>query len=63
MANSYEKITLQFQSLTDSTRLQILSMLVDDELCAWELLEELQISQSTLSYHMKLLADAELVFA
>lgn len=63
MADTYEKITLQFQSLTDSTRLQILRMLVEDELCACELLEKLNISQSTLSYHMKLLVDGGLVLA
>ncbi|MCI5648560.1 MAG: metalloregulator ArsR/SmtB family transcription factor [Fusicatenibacter sp.] len=36
-------------------------MLRSGEKCACKLLEELQISQSTLSHHMKILCDAGIV--
>ena len=38
-----------------------LRMLQEGERCACELLDELQIGQSTLSHHMKILCDSELV--
>ena len=45
----------------DENRLQILEMLRGGEKCACVLLEDLQISQSTLSHHMKILCDAGIV--
>ena len=50
-----------FKALSDENRLAILSLLNDGEKCACKLLEGLQISQSTLSHHMKILCDAGLV--
>lgn len=50
-----------FKALSDENRLAILSLLSDGEKCACKLLEGLQISQSTLSHHMKILCDAGLV--
>ncbi|MGP6147335.1 ArsR/SmtB family transcription factor [Jeotgalibaca sp. A122] len=55
---SYAKV---FKVLSDETRLQIMDMLGNEELCACELLEEFSISQPTLSYHMKLLCESGLV--
>ena len=49
------------KALGDSNRLQIVQMLSDGEKCACRLLEELNITQPTLSHHMKLLTDLELV--
>ena len=37
------------------------SFLRDGELCACELIERLDIGQSTLSYHMKILCDSGIV--
>lgn len=39
----------------------IVDMLRIGEKCACELLEDLHISQSTLSHHMKILCDSEIV--
>lgn len=50
-----------FKALADQNRLQILELLQTGEKCACILLDELDIAQSTLSHHMKLLVDARLV--
>ena len=50
-----------FKALGDSTRLQIVEMLSDGELCACKILEQLNITQPTLSHHMKILCDCGLV--
>ena len=50
-----------FKAIGDENRLRILSLLRSGERCACKLLEDMHISQSTLSHHMKLLCDAELV--
>lgn len=50
-----------FKALGDSTRLKIIEMLSCGELCACDILESFQITQSTLSYHMKILTDCGLV--
>ncbi len=50
-----------FKALSDENRIRILKMLRSGEKCACKLLEELNISQPTLSHHMKLLCDAGIV--
>ena len=50
-----------FKALADENRLQILTLLKKGELCACHLLEELNITQPTLSHHMKLLCDSGIV--
>lgn len=52
-----------FKALSDEKRLIILELLKSGEKCACKLLEELEIGQSTLSHHMKVLCDAGLVTA
>jgi ArsR family transcriptional regulator len=47
--------------LGDKTRLHILSLLKEDELCVCELVEILQISQPAVSQHMRKLKTAKLV--
>lgn len=49
--------------LSDPTRLKIVDMLSCGEMCACDLLEHLEISQSTLSYHMKALTGCRFVRA
>lgn len=56
-----KQLLLIFKCLSDSSRLKILNYLGDGELCACELLEYLNISQSTLSYHMKTMLSCGLV--
>ena len=50
-----------FKALSDENRIRILKILHSGEKCACKLLEELNIRQSTLSHHMKILCDAGLV--
>lgn len=62
MINYVEYVPV-FKALSDETRLKIIDMLSCGELCACEILEAFSITQSTLSYHMKILADCGLVNA
>lgn len=50
-----------FKAFCDVNRLQILEILRTGEKCACKLLEELNISQSTLSHHMKILCESGIV--
>ena len=52
-----------FRAFCDETRLMILSLLQRGEKCACVLLEEVPVSQSTLSHHMKTLVDSSIVTA
>jgi len=49
------------KALGDTNRLQILQLLFNGEMCACDLLEHFDLSQPTLSYHMKILTDCALV--
>lgn len=63
MKPAYAEYSFTFKALSDSTRLQILDILSCGELCACDILETFQITQPTLSYHMKILVDSSLVKA
>jgi len=52
-----------FKAFSDERRVEILKLLVRGEKCACKLLEEFDITQPTLSHHMKLLCDAGIVSA
>ena len=56
-------LALVFKAVSDETRLRIVDMLRGDELCACDILEEFEITQPTLSYHMKILTECGLVKA
>ncbi len=49
------------KALSDRNRLRIVEMLSGGELCACRLLEELDITQPTLSHHMSILCRSGLV--
>lgn len=49
------------RALGDENRLQILDLLKEKELCNVELLQSVNIVQSTLSHHIKILAEAGIV--
>lgn len=51
-----------FKALCDENRIRILTLLKNGEKCACRLLEELSVTQPTLSHHMKILCDCGLVF-
>ncbi|ASM34984.1 cadmium efflux system accessory protein [Campylobacter sputorum subsp. bubulus] len=50
-----------FKAFCDPNRLKILDILCSGEKCACVLLEELDIKQPSLSHHMKILCDANIV--
>lgn len=52
-----------FKAFCDENRLQILDLLQSGEKCACVLLEQLNIGQSTLSHHMKILVQSGIVSA
>ena len=58
---SYENVAKIFKAFCDPNRLLILEVLKDGEQCACKLLEKLNIGQPTLSHHMKILCDSEVV--
>ena len=56
-----KQMTVIFKAFCDENRIQILKLLQGGERCACELLEELSLSQPTLSHHMKILCDSGVV--
>ena len=61
MLGEYMEYALFFKALSDTNRLMIVDMLSCGELCACVILEKFQITQPTLSYHMKTLCECGLV--
>ncbi len=61
LINQQEQIAEKFRALGDENRILIITILKTGERCANEILEELDITQPTLSHHMKILCESELV--
>jgi ArsR family transcriptional regulator len=62
MATTDVEATLRlFRALGDETRLRLLAQLHGGEQCVCDLTDELEASQSRLSFHLKTLKDAGLV--
>lgn len=61
MKYDYAKYIPLLKSLSDETRLKIVDMLSCGELCACKILEQFNITQPTLSYHMKILTESGIV--
>lgn len=61
MEKYYSEHVPVLKAMSDESRLMIIDMLSCGEMCACDLLEELSISQSTLSYHMKILTSCGLI--
>ena len=57
----YERNVKVFKAFSDENRLMILNLLRSGEKCACVILEELDIAQSTLSHHMKILCESGIV--
>ncbi|MFV0499577.1 MAG: ArsR/SmtB family transcription factor [Bacilli bacterium] len=56
-----KKISNLFKVYSDKNRIEIAQLLMKEEKCACELLNDLKISQPTLSHHMKILIDNDAV--
>lgn len=61
MATIYEKRAKVFKAFCDENRLRILELLQSGEKCACVLIEKMEIGQSALSYHMKILVESGVV--
>lgn len=61
MKHNYAQYVPIFKALADETRLKIIDMLSCGEMCACDILDFFNITQPTLSYHMKILTDCEIV--
>jgi ArsR family transcriptional regulator len=61
MKNIYEEQAKVFKAFCDEKRIRILEILREGEKCACVLMEHLDIAQSTLSYHMKILCESGIV--
>lgn len=61
MVGIYDEQAKIFKALGDPRRLQILDLLKSGEKCVCVLLEQMQMPQSSLSYHMKILCDSGIV--
>lgn len=58
----YAETAQIMKALSDKNRIRIVSMIAkQDEICACNILDDLGINQSTLSYHMKTLCSSGLV--
>ena len=61
MQTDEKKMALIFKAFCDENRIKIINSLCTGEKCACKLLEEINVTQPTLSHHMKILCDAEIV--
>ena len=50
-----------FHAFSDPLRVQVLDLLREQELCVCDLCEVLEVTQSKLSFHLKVLKEAKLV--
>lgn len=62
MKDIYDENTMIFKALSDTNRIKIVEMLSYGEICACTILEKLNITQPTLSHHMKRLEESKLVY-
>lgn len=56
-----KKLVDFFRAMGEDTRVKIITMLLEEEMCICELIDELKLSQPAVSHHMKILKQAELV--
>lgn len=63
MENKYLENAKVFKAFCDETRLMVLEFLQSGEKCACILLEKVNVGQSTLSHHMKILVESGVVSA
>lgn len=56
-----KKTAVIFKAFCDENRVKILQLLQGGEKCACKLLDEMNITQPTLSHHMKILCDSGIV--
>jgi ArsR family transcriptional regulator len=61
-AEAFEKYESKFKALADAKRLRIMNLLVKQgKVCVCDLAEMVDMPQSKLSYHLKILFDQDLI--
>ena len=50
-----------FHALSDQIRVDVVALLLDGERCVCELMDDLDMAQSRLSWHLKTLSDAGII--
>ncbi len=50
-----------FKALSDPNRLKIIRLLLEGETCGCTLIDSLPVSQPTMSYHLRMLAEAGII--
>ena len=61
MEDEHKKNTKLFKAFCDEKRLTVLELLRSGEKCACVLIDQMNIGQSSLSYHMKILCESGIV--
>jgi ArsR family transcriptional regulator len=61
MNEMYNQRAMALKAIADPNRLVIIDYLKDGERCACKILEQLRITQPTLSHHMRILCQMDLV--
>ena len=56
-----KRTAMIFKAFCDENRIRIVKLLRTGEKCACKLLEEINVTQPTLSHHMKILCDSGIV--
>ncbi len=56
-----KRVAVIFKAFCDENRIRIIKLLRSGEKCACKLLEEINVTQPTLSHHMKILCDSGIV--
>ena len=61
MDNNHKNNAKVFKAFCDEKRLAVLELLRSGEKCACVLIDQMEIGQSSLSYHMKILCESGIV--
>lgn len=56
-------LALQFHALADPLRMQVIELLRNQELCVCDLCDRLGVKQPKLSFHLRVLKEAQLIQA
>ena len=61
METDFIKVAEKLKAIGEPTRLKILKMLSQEEMCACEIIEQLHLSQPAVSHHLKVLRQNQLI--
>ena len=56
-----ERAARLFHALSDPIRVEVVSLLLDGERCVCDLMDDLELQQSRLSWHLRALVDAGII--